>query len=61
MKKAVAIDHYGSKTKLAQALSISPASISQWGDRVPEKRAMQLDRQTNGALLYDPAAYAKHQ
>ncbi|MDP2505407.1 Cro/CI family transcriptional regulator [Oceanobacter sp. 3_MG-2023] len=61
MNKAMVIAHYGSKTKLAQALNITLPSISQWGDRVPEKRAIQLDWMTRGALRYDPAAYAKHQ
>ncbi len=50
MKKADAIKHFGSIKKLAQALRIHPAAISQWGEDVPEGRAYQLEVITHGAL-----------
>lgn len=54
MKKADAIQYFGSQTKLAQALSIAPASVSQWGDEVPELRAFQIERLTSGRLKAVP-------
>lgn len=53
MKKADAVAHFGTHEKLANALGISRASVSQWGEDVPELRAFQLERITNGALKND--------
>lgn len=50
LKKKTAIAHFGSISKLADALNIKPQAISQWGDRVPEGRAYQIQHITNGAL-----------
>lgn len=50
MKKQIAVDHFKGKSKLAKALGISPASVSQWPDDVPELRAYQIERLTNGKL-----------
>jgi DNA-binding transcriptional regulator YdaS (Cro superfamily) len=54
MTKDEAVKYYGSQTKLAQALNINPASVSQWGDDVPELRAYQIERLTRGALKVYP-------
>ena len=51
MKTDEAIKHFGSATKLALVLGISKSAVSQWGDEVPELRAMQLERITNGKLV----------
>jgi DNA-binding transcriptional regulator YdaS (Cro superfamily) len=53
MKKQIAVDHFKGKSKLAKALGISPASVSQWPDDVPELRAYQIERLTNGKLKAD--------
>lgn len=37
-----AIDHFGSKTKIAEALGIHPSAVTQWGDVIPESRQYQL-------------------
>lgn len=50
MKKAAAIDHFGSQVKLAAAIGVSQAAISKWPDDVPELRAYQIERLTHGAL-----------
>ncbi|HDR2893561.1 TPA: helix-turn-helix domain-containing protein [Enterobacter asburiae] len=52
-----AIDHFGSKAKLAKALEVSQPAVSRWGNRVPEKRAARLSLMTNGVLVYDPKDY----
>lgn len=54
-----AIDHFGSKAKLAKALEVSQPAVSRWGERIPEKRAARLSLMTNGALVYDPSDYQK--
>jgi DNA-binding transcriptional regulator YdaS (Cro superfamily) len=53
MKKKIAVDHFKGKSNLAKALGISPASVSQWPDDVPELRAYQIERLTNGKLKAD--------
>ena len=55
MKKAAAIDHFGSQVKLAAAIGVSQAAISKWPDDVPELRAYQIERLTHGALKVNPA------
>ncbi len=57
MYKNDAIKHFGTGVGLADALKISSASISQWGNVIPEKQALRLDRLTNGSLKYNPALY----
>lgn len=37
-----AIQHFGSKKKLAEALGIRPSAVTQWGDSIPEGRQYQL-------------------
>ena len=50
MKKKAAVDHFKGKSNLAKALGISPSSVSQWPDDVPELRAYQIERLTKGKL-----------
>lgn len=54
MKTQSAIDHYGSATKVAEILGISKAAVSQWGENVPELRALQLEIKSEGALKAKP-------
>lgn len=50
MKTENAINYFGSASKLAKALGISRHAIYQWGDDVPELRALQLEKMTSGKL-----------
>lgn len=59
MKKTDAAAYFGSNSKLASALGIAPASVSQWGKIIPEKQALRLDKLTEGSLKYDPTLYKK--
>ncbi len=59
MRKSDAITHFGNQSKLASTLGIAPASVSQWGEIIPEKQALRLERITDGALKYDPNLYKK--
>ena len=57
MKKQDAINYFGNIKKLAEALSISSPSVSQWGDQIPLLRAFQLEKITQGKLKVDNFSY----
>jgi DNA-binding transcriptional regulator YdaS (Cro superfamily) len=48
-----ALDFFGSRKALAQALDIWPHSISRWGDRPPELQQYRIERVTKGKLKAD--------
>lgn len=54
MKKADAINYFGSAAELAKKLNISEAAISQWGETIPKGRAYQIEVLTGGKLKADP-------
>jgi DNA-binding transcriptional regulator YdaS (Cro superfamily) len=53
MKTQEAIDFYGSKKQLADALGVWPQVIYQWGDHPPMSRQYELEVKTNGQLKAD--------
>ena len=53
MKKHTAVEYFKGKSKLAKALGINPASVSQWPENVPPLRAYQIEQLTQGALKAD--------
>ncbi|MFV0575969.1 MAG: Cro/CI family transcriptional regulator [Vibrio sp.] len=53
MRKSDVISYFGGKLKTAKALGISPASVTQWGEFVPESRAYQIEHITGKALTAD--------
>ena len=59
MLKKDVIAHFGKAIEVCRALGLTSGSVSQWGDVIPEKQAMRLDRMTAGKLKYDPAFYVK--
>ncbi|ABC27499.1 uncharacterized protein conserved in bacteria, prophage-related [Hahella chejuensis KCTC 2396] len=50
MRKADAVAYFGGKSKLANALGVAPASVSQRGEFLPMLRAYQVERMTGGKL-----------
>ena len=56
MKKADAINYFGSAAEMARKLNISEAAVSQWGDTIPQGRTYQIEVLTGGALKADPTA-----
>jgi DNA-binding transcriptional regulator YdaS (Cro superfamily) len=60
LRKKDAVQHFGTAIALAEALGISSASVSGWGELVPEGRAYQLQVITVGLLRVDPSLYAAH-
>ena len=59
MKKADVIAYFSNQAKIAAVLGVARASVSQWGEVIPEKQALRLERITDGALKYDPSLYLK--
>lgn len=50
MKTCDVIAYFKTKSKVAQALGLSKSALSQWGDDVPELRAYQIEKITDGRL-----------
>jgi hypothetical protein len=61
MLKTNVIEHFGSATKVARFLSITPIAVHYWGDVIPKGRATELHLLTSGELAYDQAHYQKDQ
>ncbi len=57
MYKRDVISHFHRATEVCKVLGLTSGSVSQWGDVIPEKQALKLDRITAGKLKYDPALY----
>lgn len=50
-----AINYYGgTQQKLAAALGITQASVSEWGEYPPNLRQLQLERLSKGKLRAEP-------
>jgi transcriptional repressor of cell division inhibition gene dicB len=57
MRKEMAIRHYGTQQKLANALGCSQGTVSGWPEVIPLGRAFILEKLTEGALKVDLALY----
>ena len=60
MLKQDAIKYFGNKSSLARAAGVDRSAVSQWGEIIPEARAVRLQSASDGALVYDPGFYDKH-
>lgn len=60
MFKSDVINFYGTKAKVAKAAGVDPSAVSQWGELVPEGRAMRLQEASGGELQYDPKVYDEY-
>ena len=54
MTKDDAIKHFGTQSKLAEALGITQGSVAGWGDVPPLPRQYQIQVLTRGKLKADP-------
>lgn len=54
MKTEEAVDHFGGRKALAQALNIWPHAIGRWGEYPPELRQRQIEDISGGALQREP-------
>lgn len=60
MLKSKVLSYFDNRAvDVAKACNVSSASVSQWGDIIPEKNALKLEKLTNGALVYDASMYEK--
>jgi hypothetical protein len=50
MKKAAAVEHFGSVRALAEVLGVTVQAVYDWGDDVPLGRDFQIEVLTRGAL-----------
>ena len=57
MLKKDAIEHFKTQDNIADALKISAAAVSRWGEVVPLLRAYQLQGITRGALKMNEELY----
>ncbi|EAA9004366.1 transcriptional regulator [Salmonella enterica] len=55
-----ALRFFGSKPKLALAAGVKAPSVYNWGELVPEGRAMRLQEASGGVLHYDPKVYDEY-
>lgn len=53
MKTKEAITYFGTAVALAEQLNITKQSVSKWGENVPQRRAFEIERITNGVLKTD--------
>lgn len=51
-----AVTYFKGKSRVATALGISPAAVSQWGEHVPQLRQYQLQSLSGGILKVSPLA-----
>jgi DNA-binding transcriptional regulator YdaS (Cro superfamily) len=54
-----AVQHFGGRRQLAQALGISRQAVEQWGKLVARGMAYQLQVMTGGKLVVDEAKYKR--
>lgn len=54
MKTSDVIAYYKTQTAVATALNIDQSSVSGWGEYPPDRRQVQLERLTSGALQAEP-------
>ena len=60
MKTSDVVRHYGTQTAVAAALGMkNQSSVSGWGEYPPDKRQLQVERLTDGALKAEPGCYER--
>lgn len=57
MLKSDALAYFGTPSAVAEALGITVAAVSMWGDVIPEGSAYKLQVVTDGALVVRPKLY----
>ena len=50
MKKAQAIDFFGSQAEVARVLNVSESTVSRWPEDIPIEQAWRLERASKGDL-----------
>ncbi|MFB0769884.1 Cro/CI family transcriptional regulator [Aeromonas salmonicida] len=59
MRTELAVDYFGTKAAIADALGIKKSAVSQWGDIIPKGRAYQIEVLTGGKLKAEQSQAAQ--
>lgn len=59
MRTELAVDYFGTKAAIADALGIKKSAVSQWGDTIPKGRAYQIEVLTGGKLKAEQSQAAQ--
>lgn len=59
MRTKDVVDHFGSVQKVADVLGIFRSAIYQWGEDVPPRRALEIEKLTRGKLKAPPVVSAE--
>lgn len=60
MYKATVLQYFNNRvTDVAEACNVSVQAVSQWGEVIPERAALKLERDKKIKLKYDEALYSK--
>jgi DNA-binding transcriptional regulator YdaS (Cro superfamily) len=59
MKTIKAVNYYGGRRQLAEALGITRQAVEQWGEYVAEGMAYKLQVLTAGLLMVDASKYKR--
>lgn len=57
MKTKHAIDHWGNRKRVAEALGLSRQAVYAWGEIVPLEAALALEVRSEGQLKVNPKLY----
>ena len=61
MNKQKTIDLFGSGTRLAEFLGVTPQTIYQWPETIPKAWGYELEARSNGVLKYVPPAGSRQE
>jgi DNA-binding transcriptional regulator YdaS (Cro superfamily) len=59
MRTADVLAHFKTQQAIAKALGMKQPSVSSWGEYPPDKRQLQIERITDGALKAEPECKAR--
>lgn len=59
MFKKTVVAYFQRQAQVARTLGLARSTVHGWGNIIPEKQALKLERLTEGALKYDPSLYEK--
>lgn len=60
MFKDDVVRHFGGVAKTAIALGISHPAVCRWGEIIPERQALKIEKITSSKLQYDHRLYQKN-
>ncbi len=59
MKTSEVTAYYETQTAAAKALGINQSNVSDWGEYPPDRRQVQIEVVTKGALKAEPGCYER--